>query len=206
MSDVTHWEQKYREGDSPWDTGLPSSELIRVVAEEPIRPCRAIDLGCGTGTNAVWLAQGGFKVTAVDLSPLAIARAKQRAAEAGVSVRLLAADLHNPLDDLGGPFDFFFDRGCYHVVRRVSAGQYVKTLLRISRPGSVGLVLAGNARETHSRGPPVVTEEEIRTELGQAFMIAWLREFRFDQSPGSDIQPLGWSCFLKREYTSRGPK
>jgi 2-polyprenyl-3-methyl-5-hydroxy-6-metoxy-1,4-benzoquinol methylase len=198
MSDMAHWERRYRDGDSPWDTGRPSSELMRVVTEVPIRPCRAIDLGCGTGTSAVWLAQNGFEVTAVDLSPLALERAKQRAAESGVSVRCLAADLLNLAEDLGGPFDFFFDRGCYHVVRRVSAAQYVQSLLALTRPGTVGLVLAGNAREAHSPGPPVVTEEEIRGELGQVFTIEWLREFRFDQLAGSDFQPLAWSCLLRR--------
>jgi SAM-dependent methyltransferase len=199
MSDQTHWDQKYRQGDSPWDTGQPSSELIRVVAAESIRPCRAIELGCGTGTNAVWLAQNSFEVTAVDLSPLALERARQRTAGAGVQVRLLAADVLNPSQELGGPFDFFFDRGCYHVVRRVSAARYVQTLLGITRPGSIGLVLAGNAREAHSPGPPVVTAEEIHGEWGAGFSMQWLREFRFDQPVGSDVQPLAWSCFLKRE-------
>jgi SAM-dependent methyltransferase len=199
MSEQAHWEQRYREGNSPWDTGLPSSELIRVVATEAIRPGRAIELGCGTGTNAVWLAEQGFDVTAVDISPLALERAEQRAADAGGRVRFLAADVLNPAIELGGPFDFFFDRGCYHVVRRISAAQFVQTLLRITRPGSLGLVLTGNAKEPHSPGPPVVTEEEIRGELGQAFSIQWLREFRFDQPAGIDMQPLAWSCFLKRE-------
>jgi SAM-dependent methyltransferase len=198
MSDATHWDNRYRQDNSPWDTGHPSSELMRVVAQESIQPCRAIDLGCGTGASAVWLAQHGFDVTGVDISPLALDRARERAAAAGVQVRFLAADLLQPRDDLGGPYDFFFDRGCYHVVRRVSAANYVQTLLNISRSGTLGLVLAGNAREPHDPGPPVVTEEEIRRELGGAFAIRWLREFRFDQVKGIPMEPLGWSCLLKR--------
>ncbi len=197
MSDVEHWEQRYRTGDAPWDTGRPSSELQRVVAEEHIAPCRAIELGCGTGSNAVWLAEQGFDVTAVDLSPRAIERARQRAASAGLVVRFLPADVLQP-PDLGGPFRFFFDRGCYHVVRRTDAHAYVRTLERLSEPGTLGLVLAGNAREPHDPGPPVVDEETIRRELGRAFEIVRLREFRFDPAPGVDVHFLGWSCLLRR--------
>jgi SAM-dependent methyltransferase len=198
MADQEHWERRYREGDSPWDTGRPSSELLRVVAQETIRPGPAIELGCGTGVNAVWLAQQGFTVSAIDISPLAIERARERAARAGVAIRFLTADVLHPPAELVGPFQFFFDRGCYHVVRRESAQQYLATLLRITASGSLGLVLAGNACEPHTPGPPVVTEEEIRSELGQGFHTQWLREFRFDPPPGMDFQPLAWSCLLRR--------
>ena len=63
MSDVAHWEESYRSGNAPWDTGRCSSELIRVVREHKIQPCRTVELGCGTGTNSIWLAQQGWTVT-----------------------------------------------------------------------------------------------------------------------------------------------
>lgn len=197
MSDRARWDDRYRAGDTPWDTGQPSSELRRVVAEEKMAPCRAIDLGCGTGVNAVWLAQQGFDVTAADLSPLALQRAEERAAAAGVRVRFLAADLLDP-PDLGGPFDFLFDRGCYHVVRRTDVGRYLATLERITRPGSLGLVLTGNARAPREPGPPVVREDEVRAELGSLFDIIWLREFTFDQVEEGGVRFLAWSCLVRR--------
>jgi SAM-dependent methyltransferase len=202
MSDVEHWQKRYREGESPWDTGQPSSELVRVVREDGIAPCRALELGCGTGTNAVWLAQQGFDMTAVDLAPLAIERAEARAKAAGVRVRFVAASVLEPLD-LGGPFPFFFDRGCYHVVRREDVEAYLRTLERVTAPGSVGLVLAGNAREPHDPGPPEVSEQEIRGELGRVFEIVRLREFRFDADVGGAMQFLGWSCLLRRSVMTR---
>jgi SAM-dependent methyltransferase len=203
MSGVEHWNKRYQEGDSPWDTGQPSGELRRVLHEEGIAPCRALELGCGTGTNAVWLAQQGFDVTAVDLAPLAIERAEARAQTAGVKVRFVKASAFE-LPDLGGPFPFFFDRGCYHVVRRIDAGGYVRTLERVTAPGSVGLVLAGNAREPHDPGPPVVSEAEIREELGRVFEIVRLREFRFDSAPDVGVQFLAWSCLIKRAEKNHG--
>lgn len=197
MSEHERWDERYRSGTTPWDTGKPSSELLRIVDEEKIAPCRAIELGCGTGVNAVWLAQQGFDVTALDLSPLAIRQAEQRAAAAGVKPRFLAADVLDP-PDLGGPFAFFFDRGCYHAVRRMDVGRYLATLERVTRPDTLGLILTGNAREPHDPGPPVVTEEEIRAELGSVFQIVRHREFHFDQVEPESVRFLAWSCLVRR--------
>jgi methyl halide transferase len=195
MSDVVKWNERYREGPAPWDTGRPSVELQRVLNEEKIGPCRAIDLGCGTGSNSVWLAQQGFDVTGVDLAETAIERAQARAEQASVEVRFLVADLLQP-PDLAGPYRFFFDRGCYHVVRKTDVAAYLDTLDRFTAPDVVGLVLAGNAREPREQGPPVVTEDEIRGELGKLFTLQWLREIRFDTC--DDEKFLGWSCLVTK--------
>jgi SAM-dependent methyltransferase len=197
MSDVDRrWEMRYQTGDTPWETGYPSTELQRVIAEDQIAPCPALELGCGTGVNAVWLAQRGFDVTALDISPLAVERARQRAAAAGVSVHFLLADvLASP--DVGGPFGFVFDRGCYHILREEDLAGYLGLLERALRPGATGLVLAGNARLPRT-GPPVVTEEEIRTELGRLLEVVRLREFRWDPAPGDGGPHLGWSCLLRK--------
>jgi hypothetical protein len=113
-------------------------------------------------------------------------------------MRVLVADVLRPPAELAGPFDFFFDRGCYHAVRRVEVAGYLATLRQVTRPGTIGLVLAGNAREPHTPGPPVVSEEEIRTELGSLFDIVRLREFRFDEALPGVPQFLAWSCLLRR--------
>jgi 2-polyprenyl-3-methyl-5-hydroxy-6-metoxy-1,4-benzoquinol methylase len=196
MSEFERWNKRYIEGDIPWDTGLPSSELQRVIGEENITPCPAIDLGCGTGSNSIWLAQQGFDVTGVDLSPVAIERARKRAEKAGVRARFLAADV---LDSaaLAGPYRFFFDRGCYHIVREVDLDGFLRTLQNIIHPGGMGLVLTGNAREPRT-GPPVVSEEQIRAELGRIFSIVRLREFRFDVANADEPSHLGWSCLLSK--------
>jgi methyl halide transferase len=197
MNDSSKWNDRYESGDVPWDTGRPSSELQRVLSEHDIRPCRALELGCGTGTNSFWLAQRGFDVTGLDIAPLALERAAVRGRDAGVDVRFLAADVLAP-PDLGEPFGFFFDRGCYHAVRRDDPGAYAPAVARLLAKHALGLVLAGNAREPHDVGPPVVSEAEIRHELGSTFEIVSLREFRFDAPTGSQENWLGWSCLVKK--------
>jgi len=197
MTEHIDWNDRYRDGNLPWDTGRPSSELQSVLIQNNIQPCRALELGCGTGTNSVWLAQQGFDVTGIDVAPLAVEQAEKRASAAVVKARFVAADVFN-LPDLGAPFEFFFDRGCYHAVRRNAPDRYAPAVARKLGVGSRGLILAGNAREPHEPGPPVVTEEQIRDELGLEFNILDLHEFRFDEAPGVPARFLGWSCLVEK--------
>jgi SAM-dependent methyltransferase len=197
MKEPIDWNDHYRSGNLPWDTGVPSSELQLVVSHHNIQPGRALDIGCGTGTNCVWLAQQGFDVLGIDLAPLAVERAKERARAAGVKARFLVADVLQ-LPDPEGPFAFVFDRGCYHAVRQSAPQQYAPAVARQLASGARGLILAGNAREPHDPGPPVVTEQQIRDELGLAFQILDLHEFRFDEAPGVPMRFLGWSCLVEK--------
>jgi SAM-dependent methyltransferase len=198
MSDFEHWENRYLEDNTPWDTGHASTELIRVLDEEKITACSAIDLGCGTGTNSIYLTQRGFEVTGVDLSPTAIERAQSKQANMAIKAKFVQGDVLNLPKEVNGPFDFVFDRGCYHILRLIDVDRYLKMLDRITKPGSLGLILTGNAKEKLEKGPPVVSEEELRAELGKLFQIVRLREFRFDPIKGPDDKPLGWSCLLRR--------
>lgn len=197
MKEHRDWNESYREGNLPWDTGRPSTELQRVLRQSKIQPCRALDIGCGTGTNSVWLAEQGFEVVGIDVAPLAIERANERAKAAGVNVQFVAGDVLQ-LPKAIGLVEFFFDRGCYHAVRRTAPERYAPAVAEHLASGARGLILAGNAREPHSPGPPVVTEEEIRSELGRSFRILDLHEFRFDEAPGTPDHFLGWSCLVEK--------
>ncbi len=193
-----NWEARYQSGDLPWDSGLRSRELAQVLGESRIAPCRVVELGCGTGTNAVFLAEQGFEVTALDLSSTAIGQAKQRAESAGVNVVFHVADLLDFDLDLG-TFDLMFDRGCFHCARKVDVAGYRETLKKLSRPGTRYLLLTGNARDENlEEGPPKLHEHEIRDDLGELFEFAFIREFHFEDA--GEIQgPLGWSCWMTRK-------
>jgi SAM-dependent methyltransferase len=192
-------------GDVPWDSGKPSAELVRVLGEWDIRPGRVLELGCGTGENAVYLARQGFEVAACDIAPLAIEQAKAKVRAAGVQVRLLTADVL-ALPDLGPPFPFVFDRGLYHAVRRSDLAGYLKTLEQVTAPGGWYLTLAGNANDplADQPGPPRVKASELCAELEGLFALVQLREFRFEGTPqtGTDFRPLAWSALLRRREDS----
>ena len=190
------WNQRYREKDTPWDSQRPSRELREILDQSAIPKGRALEFGCGTGTNAIFLAEQGFDVTAIDVASSALEIARRRAATAGVNVEFLETDVQ----DFGQncePFQFLFDRGCYHCVRRVDMHAYREMLKRVSAQGTWFLCLCGNANEAASDGPPRVTEAEIRDDLGDLFEIERIREFRFEDKGGT-AGPLGWSVLMRR--------
>jgi SAM-dependent methyltransferase len=195
---IERWDAAYR-GERPpgWDTGRPASDLVKAVESGLVKPCRTVELGCGTGTNAVYLAGKGFEVTGIDLAPTALVIAQKKAQEAGVEVRWLLADVLAPprLE----PFELVFDRGCYHGVRRQNAAGYVAAVRRLSKPDARILILAGSAKEPppHS-GPPRVKEEEIRADFAKDFQLEDLRETRFDTADPAKKGALAWFVLLRR--------
>ncbi|WP_347246366.1 methyltransferase domain-containing protein [Thermogutta sp.] len=198
---IERWDGAYHSGNRPpWDTGRPSSDLRQAIAEKWLHPGQALELGCGTGTNAIYLAQQGFDVTAIDLAPTALAIARDKAQKAGVNVRWLLGDVLNPPAYLP-KFDCIYDRGCYHGVRRTAAAEYLATLRRVTKPGSRVLILAGNANEPGTGGPPRVSEEEIRGDFSQDFHILKLEPTRFDTSSSDRQGALAWTILLERKAT-----
>ena len=201
------WNDRYATGHTPWDSGTPSNEMQSVVTEHPITPRRTLEIGCGTGTNAVWLAQQGFDMTAVDLVPLAIERAVARAKAAGVKVDFRAVNLLDPAaaESLaaGGPYPFVFDRGVYHCLRGENLAGFLNMIKRLTGPGTLYLLLAGNTNDPQppDQGPPRVKPEEMLAELGPLFELVQLREFKFDgvRIDGVDLSPLGWSALWRRK-------
>lgn len=196
---IERWDARYRgESRPPWDTGRPSTELKSLVEQKVLRPCRVLELGCGTGVNSVYLASQGFEVTAIDVAPTAIQAAEERARKAGVKVRWIHADVLNP--PALEPFDLIFDRGCYHGVRRQNAAGYLKTVKSLCQPGGRILILAGNANEPPpAYGPPRVEETELVGDFAAAFDFERLREIRFDTANPDAQGALAWSLLLRRK-------
>jgi len=190
------WDAMYREGTASWETGCPSGELIRVLDEGIVPPGTTLELGCGTGADAVHLAGRGFEVTAVDVSPLALERARIRAQMEGVAVCYVLGDVFEFVQT-AEPFDFLYDAGLYHFIRPFDLARYLDLLWRTTRPGSFYLGLIGSTGEEAEGGPPQVSEEEIHLELGRLFEFVDMRHFRFE-SPHREKGYLGWSCLMKR--------
>ncbi|MGD1019359.1 MAG: class I SAM-dependent methyltransferase [Verrucomicrobiia bacterium] len=195
MAETVDFTQRYLRGETPWDTGKPSEELLRVLGTGKLTGKTVLEFGCGTGTNAVELARRGFIVTAMDVAEPAIRIARDKARAVGVTVDFRVADVLK--DDLGGPYDILFDRGVYHCVRTIDLKQFQEFLRKSTRPGSWWLSMAGNAKEDTDPGPPVVSEDEIRAELGTLFDIVELHEFRFAMNKRG-LRPLAWSILMRR--------
>lgn len=124
----------------PFDAG-PRDELVHLVKSGRIKPCRALDLGSGTASNVIYLAQHGFDVTGVDYSRAAIKMGRLRAREAGVEATFIEDDLTN-LQYLSGTFDFLVDYGCLHSFSPKKRPLYVKNTVPLARQGSIFLLVS----------------------------------------------------------------
>ncbi len=195
--DATSRDERYQTGDLPWDTGKPDEHLVRVVDEYNIRPCRALEIGCGTGTNAIWLARRGFEVTGVDIAPTAITSARQKAEAAGVEVAFVTGDILR-MAIPGDPFSFVFDRGCFHSFdsheERAALTDALAALLDhgglwFSEIGSTD----GEPREV---GPPRLSASEVASAVEGRFEVLSLRASHFDED--SDHPPEAWLCVMRK--------
>ncbi|HEX6121533.1 MAG TPA: class I SAM-dependent methyltransferase, partial [Ktedonobacterales bacterium] len=150
-------------------------ELVAAVeGEAALPPGRALDLGCGTGTNTLYLARHGWQTVGVDFVARAIAQAEAKAQRAGVlpgSVRFLRGDA-TQLDalDLGGPFTLVFDLGCLHGIPTESRPRYAAGLARAAAPGARYLLYAFGPRTVGPRRMGL-TEAEVRALFAGSFAV-----------------------------------
>ena len=127
------FDLQYRFSKPRWDSGVTPPEVVALIGGG-VAPGRALDLGCGTGTNSIYLAQHGFSTVGVDYSPKAIATARDKAMRAGVAVDWHVADVTR-LEFLNSPFDFVLDLGCLHTINPADRIRYAANLERLMRSG-----------------------------------------------------------------------
>jgi cyclopropane fatty-acyl-phospholipid synthase-like methyltransferase len=128
------YETLYRYGRAPWDVG-PREELVRLVQTGRLRPGRALDLGSGTGSNCVFLAEHGFDVTGLDYAASAVELGQARARQAGVQVHFVQDDLTR-LRRVTGVFDLLVDYGTLDDLVPRHRDRYLENILSLTRPGT----------------------------------------------------------------------
>jgi cyclopropane fatty-acyl-phospholipid synthase-like methyltransferase len=145
----------------PWDTGITPPEVIEAVeGPNALMPGRALDLGCGTGTNSLYLARHGWQVVGVDLAATAIRQARRKAKKAGLSVEFHTADVTR-LDFLQPPFDLALDIGCFHALDAEGWTRYRDQLGRLLGPGACFMLYAFGPRRGRLMDMGI-TPDEVR--------------------------------------------
>ena len=169
----------------PWDTGIPAPELVRTIASLP--PGRGLDIGCGTGTNLLYLAQHLWTVTGIDFAAGAIAKARRKLR--AYSPVLLAADATKLATlNLPGPYNLALDMGCFHSLTDEGRTAYALGLERWMKPGGIYLLYAWQP-ETGDDRRGIPKEKVIR------FFEGGFRLSRYEQGTG---HPSAWYYFLRK--------
>jgi len=200
----TKYENRYKSGNIPWDHKIPDSNLTDLVNEGAIKPGNTLDIGCGNGDNAIWLAKKGFQVTGCDIAQTAIVEAGKRASSAGISCSFHELDFLKK-DIPGTPFEFVFDRGCYHTFREPEDRVlFVEKVSEILIPGGFWLTVIGsNNAPQRGIGPPQLPASDLVVKCEPFFEIISLRAGHF----GSDQEdpPEAWIALLKRRAAVNSP-
>jgi cyclopropane fatty-acyl-phospholipid synthase-like methyltransferase len=195
------WDERYKEGGSalPWDTGSPAPELTAYFSRVKEAPKNVLELGCGTGTNAIWLVQQGCNVVATDISPTAIEWAQNKAKSAGVSVDFRVSDIcvENPVES--NSVEFIFDRGVFHVMAPDKREHFVQVVHNSLCDGGIWLCLAGSAdqkRESDDQGPPQLSATELISSVEKLFEVHKLAKTSFLTPEGHNY--VAWKAIFKK--------
>ncbi len=202
MKNEKMFRERYKSGDTPWDFGRPDFNLVEAVTSHPISGCRALDVGSGTGDNAIWLAQHGFQVTGADVSDIALDKAKEKADKANAACCFVLADF---LKDriVGAPFGFVFDRGCFHTFDSKSdRKRFAQSVADRLEEGGLWLTITGNADEIgRVQGPPQLTAGEIVQAVEPHFEVLSLASSHFGSNDPDP--PRAWSCLMRKRRSAR---
>jgi SAM-dependent methyltransferase len=179
----------------PWDIG--AAQPVVMDAERAGRFSGAVlDVGCGLGDNAIYLAGQGHAVTAIDAAPSAIEQAGRRARRQGVDVEFAVADA-TTLDGFDGRFDSVLDGACYHCLDEDARQAYAAALHRATRPDALLTLFCFPAGGTGIAAAMGISEENLRTTWGKAgWDITDLRtaHYHVNAAVCDLIAALGFDC------------
>ncbi len=197
MTIEERYRERYKSGDTPWDIGQPDFNLIEVVTQKPIPVCKALDIGCGTGDNSIWLARNRFRVTGTDTSDIALEKAKEKASKAGVECHFMLVDfLKNKIE--GAPFGFVFDRGCFHsFASENDRRRFAQNVAVHLEEAGLWLTIVGNADEKRQGPvPPQRTAGDIILAVEPYFEILSLTSSHFGSNRPNP--PRAWRCLAQK--------
>jgi cyclopropane fatty-acyl-phospholipid synthase-like methyltransferase len=190
------FETSYLQGSPPWDIGRAQPEFVRLVDAGRIGG-RVIDIGCGTGENAIYFAKAGLDVVGVDASPEAIRQAQNKARSRDVSVRFDVADVLD-LDERYVGFDTATDSGVFHVFEDADRPRYTHSIGGVLRPGGRLFLMCFSDREPGDWGPRRVTQGELRDTFTNGWHVDSVEATHFDVQMGETHQVEAWLASVTR--------
>lgn len=164
------WDDSYAGNvPAPWDIGKPQPAFVR-LAERGLLTGQVLDAGCGTGEQTLLAASSGADALGVDVSPLAVERARGKAAARGIKASFEVADALR-LGDLGRSFDTIIDSGLFHVFDDDSRVRYVASLAAVLRPGGRLYLMCFSDAQPGTFGPRRVSQDELRSAFADGWTV-----------------------------------
>ena len=194
---TAEWDSAYQGSPPPWDIGRPQAAFVR-LAEAGLLSGRVLDAGCGTGEHVLLAAAHGADAMGVDVSALAIERARAKAGERDLPARFEVGDaLH--LERLGERFGTIIDSGLFHVFDDADRPRYVTSLRAALEPGGTYYMMCFSDRQPGDWGPRRVRQEEIRAAFADDWEIVSLTPDQFSINPiGGSTTAEAWLAVIRR--------
>jgi SAM-dependent methyltransferase len=194
----SQWDASYTGGTAaPWDIGRPQPAFAR-LADQGRLTGRVLDAGCGTGENALLAASRGADVTGIDIAPAAIARARAKASERGLTAWFEVADALS-LGALGITVDTVIDSGVFHVFGDEERGRYVASLGGAVRAGGICYLMCFSDRQPGTWGPRRVREDELRAAFSDGWEAKSITADTFEVNPiEGTTQVQAWLAVIRR--------
>ena len=184
------FDEIYRGGVAPWEVGHPQPEVV-ALAEGGFFTGRVLDIGCGTGENALMLAARGLDVVAIDQIEPIVQQARDKAKQRGLSVQFKVHDALK-LPALGETFDTVLDSAVFHGFSDAERPRYAAGAAAVLRPGGRMAMICFSEIETREGGPRRVSQREIRDTFSTGWAIDEIRPIRY----AAHIFPDGARCWL----------
>jgi SAM-dependent methyltransferase len=190
------WDASYRDGPAPWDIGQPQPAIVRLASEGRLAGA-VLDVGCGTGENALIVASLGLSVLGVDVAETALAMAREKANHRGIEVEFAAADAFQ-LERLERRFKTVLDCGLFHTFDGDERPPYVASLASVTEQDGTLYVLCFSD-DGPDTGPHPITQEELRAAFNAStgWNVAVIRPDRIQTRYHHDGAPA-WFVTIKR--------
>jgi cyclopropane fatty-acyl-phospholipid synthase-like methyltransferase len=182
-------------GKPAWDIGRPQREFIDLVRRGEITGS-VLDIGCGSGDNALFFAQEGFESWGIDTSPLAIQKAQQKGAQRGLTVHFQILNARE-LATLNRTFDTATDSGLFHTLSDADRPLFVKSLAAVLSHNGTYFMLCFSDKEPAGYGPRRITEQEIRETFSKGWSINYIRPATFESNTRAQ-GPRAWLSSITR--------
>jgi SAM-dependent methyltransferase len=186
---MEHIYSTMAESEIPWNRAEPPEDLVGLLRSGTITPCRALDIGCGTGNYSLYLAAQGFTITGLDVSESAIQAARAKAAQKGADITFAVADMRGDVSHVAGGFEFALEWMIMHHILPDERQGYLKNLLTLLSDEALCLSVSFSAEDPKFGDPPEGNWR--RSPMGPMVYCSYLDELEALLSPAFDLLEKG---------------